>query len=773
LEIGGGMAGAALAAAVCAVAIWHLRRSRSGPALLVLRGLAALALAGAALRPTVAWRQPQLVKPRLLVLVDNGHPMAAAGGGLDSRKGAVLGGLGDGVAARDQDTRLAAARSWLLRHRDMLEQRCDLRFYALADRGRRLAGWDGLAALSASAAGFHPAAALRDVADDLGASLPRAERAWLFSDGNAEPDPELDKAIAEAGLPMDVLGVGPARRAQGVAFAELNAPDFAFLHGRVAVEAALEASAVPGQALDVVLYKQSPGAVRKEICSDGTCGISSTVGGWLALERKSVPVRSDFEVLAVTFTATAQSLGTEKYRLEAGLAGGRGPAVSRAFRVEVIRQKYRIMYLSGRPSAEYSNLREFLKADPNHELVSFVILRNPENPPYVPDQELSLIPFPAEEIFVQTLSQFDLFILENFSYSRFHLPAAYLHSLKSFVAGGGALLVIGGENAFSLGGYKGTPLEDILPVTLSDRVPDFVPGRFRAKPAAPAHPLVQVYDTIPESHAAWEALPELDGYAHFASVRPGATVLAVHPQARTASGEPAPVFAIREYGRGKVMLVSSDSTWRWRLGAALDWKSGDFYGRFWTRAVQYLTGSLELSKVKFSPLPDRLPPREPAGIALRVFDESFQPAARALTGLSVLWTAPGGAVREAVPREIGPGEYALELTGLAPGTHKLRAWARYRGRPWGEDTVAFEWAKAPPEAPMDRKWLRHAAEAAGGSLIELPDLRAEALLAKLSPVRRQDEVSRRQYPWASLWWLAAAVALFLGEWAGRRWKGWP
>ena len=196
------------------------------------------------------------------------------------------------------------------------------------------------------------------------------------------------------------------------------------------------------------------------------------------------------------------------------------------------------MYLSGRPSAEYANLREFLKSDPNHELVSFVILRNPENPSLVPEDELSLIPFPASEIFVDTLPQFDLFILENFSYARFHLPTAYLASLKSFVAAGGALLVIGGETAFALGGYRGTPLEDVLPVTLSDRSPDFVPGLFRAKPAAPEHPLVRLYDTAERSRAAVRSASPATSRASSrpACVRRAARAPAPRPTRRCRSG---------------------------------------------------------------------------------------------------------------------------------------------------------------------------------------------------------------------------------------------
>jgi len=734
LEFEGGAVGAAAALALAAGLVWHCRRARAGKALLALRVLAVSAVACSLLRPAVTVSGQRLAKPPLLVLLDAGHAMAAR---------------------KDAGGRLEAARDWLLRRRQAIDERCAPRFFALSDRGRGFSGWEELSSLTASSAGLHPSASLRDVADDLAARRERPQRAWLLSDGNAEPDPDLDAALAELRLPVDVVGVGPSRRERGAAIVDLRTPDFAFLHGRVAVAVDLEASALAGQALELTLSKRGPQAAS----------------GWEVADRRRIEVRSDLETVAATFTATAQSLGTERYRVEARAAGVQ--VAAREFRVEVIRQKYRIMYLSGRPSAEYANLREFLKSDPNHELVSFVILRNPENPSLVPEDELSLIPFPASEIFVDTLPQFDLFILENFSYARFHLPTAYLASLKSFVAAGGALLVIGGENAFALGGYQGTPLEDVLPVTLSDRSPDFVPGLFRAKPAAPEHPLVRLYDTAERSRAAWEALPELDGYARFASVRPGASVLAVHPEARTGAGQAMPLFAVREYGRGKVMLVSTDSTWRWRLGAALDWRTADFYGRFWTRAVEYLTGSLELSKVKFAPLPDRLPAREPAVFSLRVFDENFQPAAEDATALSVLWTAPGGQAREVSPRLIGPGSYSVELTGLAPGWHRLRALARLRGKPWGEDEVRFAWAKAPPAAPMDLRWLRHAAQATGGSFTELSGLEARALLDKLPPVARQSEVTSRRRPTASLWWLAAALALLLSEWAWRRWRGQP
>ncbi|MDE2291660.1 MAG: hypothetical protein KGL53_06225, partial [Elusimicrobia bacterium] len=382
--------------------------------------------------------------------------------------------------------------------------------------------------------------------------------------------------------------------------------------------------------------------------------------------------------------------------------------------MQVIRQKYRIMFLAGRPSPEYVSLREFLKSDPNHELVSFVILRNPENVSPVPDNELSLIPFPATEIFVNSLSQFDLFILQDFAYWRFNLPQAYLENLRRFVAQGGALLVISGSNALAKGGYRGTPLEDVLPVNLTDRPDEFVPGLFKPRVAAPDNPLLNLGLPKDEAAALWKELPPLDGWTRFSSVKPDASVLLAHPTERTAAGGPLPVVAVRSYGKGKVMLVGTDSTWRWKLGGGRDWRLAGFYARFWTRAVQYLTGSLQLKKVAFAPLPDRLPSREPLTLTLRVFDEHFLPLPGRDVDLTLSWERPDGSRRAPPFFEREPGVFDVELTGLSEGRQRLLASARRAGKPWGADSLSFRWEPPRGEAPMERARLKLLADAGRG-----------------------------------------------------------
>ena len=54
--------------------------------------------------------------------------------------------------------------------------------------------------------------------------------------------------------------------------------------------------------------------------------------------------------------------------------------------------------------------------------------------------------------------------MENFSYNRF-FSVQLLENVRNFVVEkGGAFVMLGGVNSYGKGGYKGTAIEDILPV---------------------------------------------------------------------------------------------------------------------------------------------------------------------------------------------------------------------------------------------------------------------------------------------------------------------
>ncbi|MHB9024418.1 MAG: glutamine amidotransferase [Armatimonadota bacterium] len=77
----------------------------------------------------------------------------------------------------------------------------------------------------------------------------------------------------------------------------------------------------------------------------------------------------------------------------------------------------------------------------------------------------SLVPAGYEEVFAH-----DLFVLNGASAQA--LSDFFLQALRDYVDAGGSVLVIGGLYAFGPGGYAGTSLEDLLPVTLAGQAFD-------------------------------------------------------------------------------------------------------------------------------------------------------------------------------------------------------------------------------------------------------------------------------------------------------------
>jgi hypothetical protein len=105
-----------------------------------------------------------------------------------------------------------------------------------------------------------------------------------------------------------------------------------------------------------------------------------------------------------------------------------------------VRDRLRVLLVSGEPHAGERTWRRLLKADPNVDLVHFTILRPPEKDDLTPLNELALIAFPVRELFQVKLREFDLIVFDRFA-NRGILPPIYLRNIADYVRGGGALLM--------------------------------------------------------------------------------------------------------------------------------------------------------------------------------------------------------------------------------------------------------------------------------------------------------------------------------------------
>ena len=130
--------------------------------------------------------------------------------------------------------------------------------------------------------------------------------------------------------------------------------------------------------------------------------------------------------------------------------------------IEGIREKLRVLLVSGEPHAGERTWRNLLKSDANVDLVHFTILRPPEKQDGTPINELSLIAFPTRELFQQKIKEFDLIIFDRYA-NQSVLPSTYFENIVRYVREGGAVLVAAGPEFAGASSLARTRLAPIIP----------------------------------------------------------------------------------------------------------------------------------------------------------------------------------------------------------------------------------------------------------------------------------------------------------------------
>ena len=156
--------------------------------------------------------------------------------------------------------------------------------------------------------------------------------------------------------------------------------------------------------------------------------------------------------------------GANILQLEAAPLKGEITAANNRAVVQVngVRERLRVLLVSGEPHPGERVWRNFLKADPSVDLVHFTILRPPEKQDATPVRELSLIAFPIRELFEVKIKEFDLIIFDRYR-RRGVLPGLYLENIVRYVEEGGAVLTAAGPAFATPLSLSRTPLGDILP----------------------------------------------------------------------------------------------------------------------------------------------------------------------------------------------------------------------------------------------------------------------------------------------------------------------
>jgi hypothetical protein len=252
-----------------------------------------------------------------------------------------------------------------------------------------------------------------------------------------------------------------------------------------------------------------------------------------------------------------------------------------AVSVNGVRDRLRVLLVTGEPHNGARAWRNLLKSDPSVDLVHFTILRPPDRRDSTPVDELALIGFPVQELFVERLSEFDLVIFDRYR-RRNIMPPIYFDYIARYVDNGGALLVTAGPPYAGPPSLFRTPLASVLPVQPTGYITDggFTP---QTTEAGMRHPITAGLEGGGENPTWGRWLREIHG------VSLGGETLLEAPDHN-------PMLVVQRSGEGRAAIVMSDQTWLWARG----FEGGGPYAEMFRRVAHWLRKEPELDEERLT-----------------------------------------------------------------------------------------------------------------------------------------------------------------------------
>jgi len=314
-----------------------------------------------------------------------------------------------------------------------------------------------------------------------------------------------------------------------------------------------------------------------------------------------------------------------------------------------IRDRLRVLLVTGEPHRGGRAWRNLLKSDPGVDLVQFTILTNPgvKSTNVRSADELSLIAFPRDQLFLEKIDEFDLVIFDKFrrrtgpvrrGRSASLLPEVYLRNVARYLENGGALLIATGEAFTTKESLYRSPLSAVLPIRPTDELID---GRFvpELTDAGKRHPITAGLQGGQASWGPWYRIVESEVI--------GGDTLMSGPE-----GEP--LLIVDRVKDGRVATLMSDQAWLWSKGH----EGGGPYNELFRRVAHWLMGEPELEAERLDV--------QVENDALKVERFSIRDNVN-----PVKITAPDGTIETVILEKVGDGYFQAVIPSKGQGAYKL------------------------------------------------------------------------------------------------------
>jgi len=449
------------------------------------------------------------------------------------------------------------------------------------------------------------------------------------------------------------------------------------------------------------------------------------------------------------------------------------------FPLHVSEGNIKVLYIDGVLRWEFKFLRRTLKSDPDVSLVALVRVGKKIVFSGTGGKNVTL----RGKIFTTArLKDIDVVILGDIESSYFSQKE--LQNLVTFVErDGGSVVMLGGYNTFGAGGYKGSPIERIMPVVFAPPKASQAEGEFSIKLTEEGknHPILKFTEDTEQNTLLWESLPKLNGCSQILRAKPGARILAVNPTNNNLYGDLI-ILAAQKYGAGKTLALMADTTWKWDFVMSGLGKGDTLYKMFWGQVIRWLTTG-EPGKeepIIAQPRTEKYVYKLGETVTISTKLSEKKPDIKPIQISGTVQTADGKKIGLSFEKEPGEtGEYKASFFPTKGGRYYVNLMAKGVDNKFGRGKVKIlENRNANllvigpelelEESGLNEELLRKIAERTGGKYYALKD--AAKLVEHIESADRKLTVTAKHEMWNTTWFFGGFLLLMTIEWVIRKRK---
>ncbi len=352
--------------------------------------------------------------------------------------------------------------------------------------------------------------------------------------------------------------------------------------------------------------------------------------------RVMVPLGASFELPITLPHGGRNVIQFSTPEMDGELTGRNNSAL---VQINGVRDRLRVLLVSGEPHPGGRTWRNLLKSDSSVDLVHFTILRPPEKQDGVPVAELSLIAFPTRELFLEKIDDFDLIIFDRYQ-RRGILPSLYLENVARYVRDGGAVLIAAGPDVASAASLFRSPLSAIVPASPTARV---IEQGYRPEVTdlGDRHPVTAgLRGEWDGDWGRWMRQIEVDP-------QDGNVVMT--------GAEDAPLLILNRVGDGRIALLASDQAWLWARG----FEGGGPQLELLRRLAHWMMKEPELEEEVLT--------ASAVGQDMRILRRTLEDVAG-----PVEVTSPSGETVTFEMQKVAPGQFEAQYQGAEIGLYRLQ-----------------------------------------------------------------------------------------------------